>query len=110
MTNLTCSDDAKTILRKMDDADPIYLAAYLKVLNFFAVYDMVENTDHASIIKTIFGESANRRKNMDGVAIEIFCSSRTLYRYLHKYVTCINIFVEEEKALAAERAAHSAIR
>lgn len=82
----------------MDQKNPCYLAAYSKAVEFFAVYDAIEKTNHAEIIKSIFGERANRRKTMNGVALDRFCNSRTLYRYARKYVDCIMLFVQTEIA------------
>ncbi len=96
MGSYSYSRTAKMIVRQIDERDPIYIAAYRKAVEFFAVYDAIEQTNHTEIIKSIFGEGPNRRKTIDGVAIERYCTSRTLYRYEQKYVDCIMLYVRTE--------------
>lgn len=96
MGSYSYSRTAKMIVQQMDLRNPIYITAYQKAVEFFAVYDVIEQTNHAEIIKSIFGEGANRRKTIDGVAMERYCTSRTLYRYEQKYVDCIMLYVRIE--------------
>ncbi len=82
------SDLAKIICRQLDKKDPDYLDAYQHTLEFFVIYDAIEGTDHVQLIQCCFGAGKNRRKTINGIAMDEFCSARTLYRYITKYVIC----------------------
>lgn len=82
------SDIGKTIIQQLEEKNPYYLEAYRKTTEFFMIYDAIEGTNHERIFQCLFGEGKNRRKSINGIALEQFCSSRTLYRYIVKYVIC----------------------
>ncbi len=94
MAEHSYSDEAKDIIRRMEIGDEVILEAYGRTLNYFEVYDALENTTHVRYIKSVFEERISR-KSVDGLAIGEYCAERTLYRYIHKYVDCIMFFVSK---------------
>lgn len=86
----------KMIMQELDQRNPIFLKAVEKAVNFFAVYDVIERTHHAEMIRCFFGMGKNRRKTIEVIAIEEYCTSRTLYRYKKKYIDCIMLFVNAD--------------
>ena len=94
MSKYRYSDLEKTILRQLEQKNPHYLNAYRRTVDFFVVYDAIEGTNHRHIVRCLFGEGRNRRKTVDGIALEQFCSSRTLYRYVVKYIICFFCYLD----------------
>lgn len=88
MSKYRYSELAKTISRQLEEKNPHYIIAYRKTVEFFMIYDAIEGTNHHQLVQCFFGEGKNRRKTVNGIALEQFCSSRTLYRYVVKYVIC----------------------
>lgn len=70
------------------DKNSAVLYAFEKTKEFFAVYDIIENTNHADIIQAIYSPAKNRGNTLLHLSARLHISDRTLYRYRRKYMNC----------------------
>ena len=69
--------------------------AFEKMLEYFSIYDQLEQTSHHLIIVEIY---RNRRQSLISLSLKSFISDRTLIRYRKKYLECFSLFYNKQRA------------
>ena len=59
------------------------------IKSFFEMYDRLENTHHAECVQKLYFDKTHERKNLEGIAQDLYMDISTLRRYRHLYVKVI---------------------
>lgn len=78
------------------DNNPVLMRAYEKMLDFFSVYDILEQTSHYKNIQSIYQNAKTQQKGIVALSLSLHINERTLIRYRKKYLNCIGIFYMAE--------------
>lgn len=78
------------------DNNPVLMRAYEKMLDFFSVYDILEQTSHCKNIQSIYQNAKTQQKGIVALSLSLHINERTLIRYRTKYLNCLGIFYMAE--------------
>lgn len=83
------------IVTRMDN-NPVLMRTYEKMLDFFSVYDILEQTSHCKNIQSIYQNAKTQQKGIVALSLSLHINERTLIRYRKKYLNCLGIFYMAE--------------
>ena len=83
------------IVTRMDN-NPVLMQKYEKMLDFFSVYDILEQTSHCKNIQSIYQNAKTQQKGIVALSLSLHINERTLIRYRKKYLNCLGIFYMAE--------------
>lgn len=82
-----------------EDEDTPARRAWKKMLEYFALNDRLEATNHIELIEYIYNPRRYVRQTLFCVAWNNYIGERTLYRYRKKYIKCFDLCYRNELGL-----------
>lgn len=90
----------RNLLRTNKAPDSSEQIAWQKTLEYYAVKDALEGTNHWSLIKYIYTDRWSVHDTQFALSQKLCLSERSLFRYRKKYIECFYFFYNKETSIA----------